>query len=365
MKADRRGFILPTSLLVMTLLTVMLTAAFVMVSAEYRSSDNSMASTRALAIAQAGLQTYFSSNRNLRPSDWGDSVRYTFTNGYTDVVGRKMRDISTGVTQWIIKATGTTTDPLLTAQVTAKRTVAQMATLQPSSLPARAGLVALNGVQVLGTGTNPLSGNSWGSCAGAMDTTGLATVSGGYYTQYTGTSNPAPPGGIEALASVNALFDSTHIDWASIVAGNFTPDYIASSTNLPAPLNTTWEVGYTSGDLTLPGTGGFPYNQRSGVLVVGGNLTLGHGSHWDGIIIVGGWVRPASTSSEHIVHGMLISGLNCITSSCPGSNTFYRGGGGPTYRDIYWSYCWASKAVALLNTMQPRKNTFVDNWAAY
>ena len=38
-----RGFVLPTSMLVVTLLTVMLAAAFILVSADYRTTDNTFA----------------------------------------------------------------------------------------------------------------------------------------------------------------------------------------------------------------------------------------------------------------------------------------------------------------------------------
>src|SRR5437868_496531 len=103
MSTRRRGFILPTSLLVLTLLTVMLTAAFVMVSAEFRSSDNSLSSVKAMALAEAGMQSYFAANRGLRPTDTYDSVRYTFSGGYADVVGRKMSNATTGTTPWMVK----------------------------------------------------------------------------------------------------------------------------------------------------------------------------------------------------------------------------------------------------------------------
>lgn len=52
-------------MLVVTLLTVMLASAFILVSADYRTTLNAFASARALALAQAGMQNYFSVGHNL------------------------------------------------------------------------------------------------------------------------------------------------------------------------------------------------------------------------------------------------------------------------------------------------------------
>ena len=52
-RAAERGFVLATTLLVTTLLTVMLAASFLLVSAEQRTTDNSFGTARALALAQA------------------------------------------------------------------------------------------------------------------------------------------------------------------------------------------------------------------------------------------------------------------------------------------------------------------------
>ena len=86
-----RGFILPTTMLVVVLLTVMLAAAFALASAEYRVTDNAFASSRSLAFAQAGMQNYLSVGHNLLALTQ-DSTTYTFSNGWAAVVARRLRD---------------------------------------------------------------------------------------------------------------------------------------------------------------------------------------------------------------------------------------------------------------------------------
>ncbi len=354
-----RGFILPTSLLVLTLLTVMLTAAFVLVAAEFRSTDNAAAGTRALALAQAGLQSYFSSNHGLKATNSNDSVRYTFSTGYADVVARKMLGDTAGTTTWVVRSAATTTDPLLRGQVTARRTVAQMAFLNPSALPMRAAIIALNGVNLTGTGQNPISGNNTNTAAcsnapagNAANIADLTTVPGGYTAS---NGQPATP---EYLASVAAVYDSTHIDWAAVVSGSFNPDYVIPGGSLPAVGNNTWLVGYVTGDITIPAS---VNSARQGILLVTGNVTFADNAVWNGIILAGGFIQGASTTASWNIGGFAVSGLNCgIGGTCPAANQLDRGS-----RNFKWSWCYAHLAVDAIAAMSPRKNTVVDSWAGY
>lgn len=160
MATNNRGFILATTLLVMTLLTVMLTAAFVMVSAEYRSTNGAYATTRALNFAQAGLQRYFSLPHTLTAGASVDSVNYAFSGGYARVVARKLRDsiAATERALWIVYSTGVDSTRSLTTQGSASRVVAQLAGLQTGAMPTPAAMVAVNGVQMTSSGGNPIRG---------------------------------------------------------------------------------------------------------------------------------------------------------------------------------------------------------------
>jgi len=361
MRASRRlrrqGFILPTTLLVLTLVTVMLAAAFVMVSAEYRTTDNSFASARALAIAQAGLQNYFAMGHILTGTS--DSTRYTYSGGYARVRAWRLRDsTTTGPKEpalWVVRAIGYDTVKAPAGQPNAQRAVAHFAQLNRGTLPARAAMVSANAVLMVGAGANPITGVNTGFLAvpGCVlpvndDTTGLTVPSGDY-----GGGNPVgiPPGrGIEYLASAAEVIDSTRIDWAALLGGQFTPDYV---NQFPPAGNSTYQAHYFTDDVTIPS------GQRRGLLVVNGDVTFGSGMHWDGIIVAGG--RVIAISSNFILHGVLISGLSLSQGVNVGDSQIRRGPG----RVIQWDWCYAQASIGALSYLIPMRNAWADNWSLY
>lgn len=344
-----RGFVLPTTLLVTTLLTVMLTAAFILVSAEYRTTDNSLAASRALSLAQAGLQSYFAQNRNLTGSTTYDSVRYAYSTGYADVVAQRLHAAaSSALALWVARSSGYDTVRVQPGQTNGKRVVAQLAQLNPGTIPARASFVAPNGVTMSATGANPIDGTDWGGCSPQSDTTGLTVPLGGYG----GSTAPQPAGNpsLEQIGTATTIIDSTRIDWASLLAGNFTPDYIGT---LPAAGNSTYQTHYFTTDVTIPS------GQRRGLLVVTGDVTLASGMRWDGIIIAGGHITATSTSFT--VYGMIISGLNLSLGQVVTANQVRRGFG----RRIRWASCNAGPTVTALSALVPVRNGWVDTWTTY
>ncbi|MFI5279656.1 MAG: hypothetical protein ACHQU1_04110 [Gemmatimonadales bacterium] len=364
--ATPSGFILPTTLLVMTLLTVMLTAAFIMASAEFRASDNSLASSRALSLAQAGLENYFSQQRSLDTSSTYDSVRISFSNGYADVVGRRIRAQTTNrLPRWLVRSIGTATDPRQPGQVQGQRAVAQVAELNNNVIPSRAAIVALNGIVMTGTSTNPINGtnanigSSWvvGCITPPGADTAAATVGNppSYVNGGVGASFPQPTRQVQSSWSASVVYDSTHIDWQRVLALDFSPDYVGS---LPPECsgNSTvcpYESHYYAGDVTVPPT---VVTGRRGLLIASGNVTI-TGSHWDGIIIAGGRLIATGT---FILHGMAITGLRCGTSTCPAVDSIPRGTG-----QLYWDWCYTHAAIGGLNGLVPFKNTWVDTWSLY
>ena len=348
MPTDRRGFILPTTLMVMTLLTVMLTAAFILISAESRTTDNSLAMGRAHALAQAGLQKYLTLNRGMSPSSNSDSVRLTFSAGYADVIGSRLVAPGTnGVALWLVRSTGVLTGATLTGLTTARRTVAQLASFNPGVLPLRAAFVSAHPITVVdffgwGGLSDPISGID---ACGVSNTRELTIASG----TLTGTTGGITP---DYLPSEAAVLDSTHIDWASLLAGNFTPDYTAPSW----PVWSGYPIGYAPGNFTLPGGG------RVGILVVQGDLTISDFSHWGGILIVGGRVHVPVLPIDIQIRGAVISGLNnLITPGSVGLDTLYRGFG----VSFQWNSCEAGWAVGAMAAMSPMKNGYIDTWANY
>lgn len=357
-----RGFILATTLLVMTLLTVMLTAAFVMVSAESRTTNASYATTRSLGLAQAGLQSYLSQSHVL--GSGYDSLNYAFPGGYSRVVARRLRD-STGTERavWVVYSTGVDSTGTLVGQGSGQRVVAQLAHLDAGILPARAAMVAANGVSMSASGANPIDGINTGfdvpPCFtpnppnAFYDTVGLVTGTG----MYTGSGGATPggeAGGTQYLADAGEVIDSTRIDWARLVAGEFTPD---SYNALPTNGNSTYQSHYFTGNVTIPS------GTRRGMLVSLGNVTLANGSHWDGIIIAGGKL-DANVNGNFRVHGIVITGLNISLGQAVSANQVRRECGTCT-REIRWDYCYTRSSIANLSYLVPIRGTFVDTWKTY
>lgn len=339
------GFILPTTLMVMTLLTVMLSAAFVMVSAEFRASDNALAQSRATSLAQAGIQDYFSRNRAISSGTTYDSLRITYSAGYADVVARRLVPvIGSRQAIWLVRSTGSITGSVLSGQVQAQRTVAQFSTFNPGVLPVKAAFVAGNQIVFINTGLPaPITGSD--SC-GALDSAGLVVTPANMVGDHSGmVIRTFPP---------NAVLDSTHIDWSSLVAGNFTPDY-----NVPpfpgAAAMTTFPILYSSGNLSLSA-----FSTGRGILVVKGDLSIGVWASWSGIILVGGRVTAAGFSLVNI-QGTVVTGLNNITTpNSVGPDTIPRGWPG-----FQWNSCDAASAAASQGAMAPLRHTFIDTWATY
>jgi hypothetical protein len=344
--------------MVMTLLTVMLATAFLLISAETRTTDSSFAASRALALAQAGQQAYFSTGHGIVGTY--DSVHYTFTGGFARVIARRLHDSTTSRPQlWVIYTTGVDTTRAMGAQPNGLRTIAQLARLQTGSLPARAAIIAANGVRFLGSGDNPIDGSDAAFCWPQHDSTGLtAAVGGAVDSSPPPPAKPAPAGspGLEILATEQAVLDSTHIDWVRLVdQGEFTPDYTATPPCTHSQQLSGFPSGFCNGNATLTG-------RRYGILVVTGNVDLASAAHWDGILIVGGRLTtPSGGSSTYTVHGMVITGLNMLKGQAVQANQLRRGTG----RVIQWASCYTAPSVTGLAVFAPVQGTWFDNWALY
>jgi hypothetical protein len=337
----RGGFILPTTLLVVTVLTVMLAAGFILVSAEYRVTDNSFASSRALAIAQAGLQNYFTSGHPLTGA--ADSTIYTFSKGYARVAAFKLRDpTATAQALWVVRSIGFDTVRASAGQPNGQRAIAQFAEFQPGVLPVLAAVVAPNGVF--------LSGSSLAAPSG-IDRCGSSNIYG-VTGGLSGILSPAPlgsPAGEDPRYTTAAqIIDATRINWPALLGGQFTPDYTTSPPCLHSMQTSGgFPVGLCNGNASLSG-------RRYGLLVVTGNVTLESGVHWDGILVVGGKVN--ANRDDVRVHGIMITGLNG-PSVAP--DTLKRG------NTFQASSCYSDPSVATLSGLVPIKNAWVDNWSTY
>jgi hypothetical protein len=167
--------------------------------------------------------------------------------------------------------------------------------------------------------------------------------------------------------------DSTLINWARVVAGDLYPDY---TNTLPTPCVPWHPWGdsnycpyssyYWNGSVTVTSAG---IGASRGLLIATGDVTMADGAHWDGIIIAGG--RFIANVNSYVVHGMVISGLNCTTGSCPPPSSIQRGPATSAVTPpiniavIRWDWCYAHAAISGFASLAPISGTFMDNWKTY
>lgn len=344
---NERGVALPIALFVVTIMTVMLAAAFTRVGAEREMATGASDAVNALTVAQTGLQTYFGT-RTGRPAD-GDSIRFNVTGGYADVVARVVRRSADTLQKelYIVRSTGYVIVPALGATAQGKRTVAQFARWQVGNMRRIAAYVAANGA----TDQNPANQVRAGGADQCGTTPGIGSIRGASASSLSrGTYQPTAIIG----GSGTQVADTTNIDWITIVNGGFTPDY--------RYINTA-DLGYKSqmvqGDATLNNALG------RGLLIVTGNLTMsGSSAHWQGIVLVGGKIIFTNgTKSEF--EGLVISGLNELLSGASPQATQLGGVGGATWWHFDYCSTYVDATLAALTGLVGVPNAWVDNWATY
>jgi hypothetical protein len=232
-------------------------------------------------------------------------------------------------------------------------------------------MVAPNGVQILGAGSPgaAFSGTDLGSqCSCTSPGTGSNALS-----VATGWLNPnTPPTPTEWFSTRKAALDSTHIDWASLLSGNFTPDSTltpGSTVGWPAGGSCTYLTWYVPGDAVIPAIPGGPYGSGiRGLLVVRGNVTVSDGAHWDGVIVAGGRLKGATSSANYLIHGMAVTGLSLLspgTDPGPDSVATQPPLSAGYAAHVQWTWCYTKGAIGSLSYLVPVKNSWVDTWSTY
>jgi hypothetical protein len=346
---NQRGIALPVTIFIITLMTITLAAAFARVGAEREMAVGAGEAISALTVAQSGLQRYVGS-RTSRPPD-GDSVRFNVTGGYADVVARIVESDSLDdrTTMYVVRSTGYVIVPALGGTAQGKRTVAQFAQWQVGEIRRLAAFVAANGLTDQTGGEIEIFGTD--QCGGVIPTGSVRTTSGPALNDGTYTPVPIRSGNGDAVA------DTTGINWAAIVNGDFLADESTLITGQWA--NKSYLV---RGNATLAaGTWG------QGLLIVTGDLTTtgggGQWARWYGVILVGGRIMFNANRTEF--RGMVVSGLNEQLGGAPPPAGTIGGGGGSARYHVFYCADDVNDVIAPLTGLAPIRNAWVDNWASY
>jgi hypothetical protein len=361
---ERRGFAIPVAVLVIAVLTIMVAGGFSLVSAERRSVADQKSQISAFRIAEQGLELYLVARDSLLAAQPGythipglkDSVIINMTGGYANVSLTRIRPpINNQSGLYVVRSKGVETVGAYAGSPQGVRTVAQYVLWEPAPMQVLAGWTALSGLRV--------NGNS--ATIGGVDICGAADTVAGVviplnpgYTGKTGIATGDPP-----IDTVTA--DSVHIDWNAIVNnGAITPTITIPPGSWPgAALQAAYAdtssmyypiIRINSPDYALPTSG-------KGMIIATGNITLGGGVGWRGVLLVGGSITAngQNDANDGGVQGATVSGLN-VKLGMPAPTATANG-----TKKYSFNSCEVARANSATGALVTLRNTWVDNWVEY
>ena len=357
---ERRGFAIPTAVLVIMVLTIMVAGGFSIVSAERRSVADQKSQISAFRIAEQGLEVYLVSRDSLitagvlkcNPTPCAhvpaakDSASINVTGGVANVSLTMIRPpINNQSGLYVVRSKGVETTNAYNGSPQAVRTVAQYVLWEPLPMQVLAGWTALSGLQK--------NGNA--GTIGGIDLCGLPdTVAGVVVPMNPGyTGNTSAAVGDPPIDSVTP--DSVHIDWNSIINLNA----ITPTVTLPGgawPTAAMWAdtsfypiIRVNQADWSPPSSG-------RGMIIASGNVAFNGSTTWNGVILVGGYI---TSNGNNGIQGATVSGLNVkLGIAVPKSVA----NGTKSYN---FNSCEVAKANKPAGALVTLRNTWVDNWVEY
>jgi hypothetical protein len=353
--SERKGFALPTAILVVGILSISIAAGFTLVNAERKGVDDQKAQVSAFVLAEQGLETFFIKRDSLGfkstpPGVREGPIRVYLKGGYADVELDRIRPpVGSLAGLYVVRSKGTQTQGAIGGTPAGVRTVAQYAAWEPASMEVLAGWTAISGIKK--------NGNS-GQFLGIDACKDSASIAGVAVPQVPGFNQPGTTDSLEYLAdSVNAAAARVEIDWAGILAGTaLTPTYIVPPDAIPSFADTTF---YPTIFMVGSGTvGSSQLNGGRGTLIVANNLDTGSGAtfNWKGVVLVGG---DLTGNGNNYIQGAIVSALNAKLGQKVAINTV---NGTKQYQ---YNSCEVAKAMMALGALIPLPNTWVDNWVEY
>lgn len=357
-KTERRGFAIPTALLIIAALTIMVAGGFSLVSAERRSVADQKSQITAFRIAEQGLELFLVKRDSLMAGHPGyshvpgltpDTAVIPMTGGVATVTLTRLRPVrgsQSGL--YVARSRGVETVGAYAGTPQGVRTVAQYVLWEPAPMQVLAGWTALSGLQKNG-GAGTLGGIDL--CHDSATVAGVVVpVNPGYTGKTVAVGDPP----VDSVAP-----DSVAIDWNGIVNGGLiTPTLTIPPASWPtaamtasyADTNSTYyPIIRVNGDFALPSSG-------TGMLIVTGSLTLNGSVGWRGVLLVG---NDITSNGNNGIAGATVSGLNVKLGSYVPTST---GNGTKSYN---YDSCEVAKSTTTMGALVTLRNTWVDNWVEY
>lgn len=351
---QRKGFALPSAILVVGVLSISIAAGFTLVNSERKGVDDQKAQVSAFVLAEQGLQTFFIKRDSLGfkstpPGLKEGPIRIYLKGGYADVQLDRIRPPTGSLAGlYVVRSKGTQTQGAINGTPAGVRTVAQYASWEPADMDVNAGWTAITGIKKNGAS---------GSFLGVDACSDSAAVAGVAVPLIPGFNRPATADSVEYLGqTVNDAARAVEIDWAGILAGTaITPNIVIPPDPFPTWGDTTYyPTIYYDGTLNTNNA----LNNGRGILIVKGDLDGGNGATftWKGIVLVGGDIIG---NGNNYIQGAIISALNAKLGITVPINTV---NGTKVYQ---YNSCEVAKALMGMGALIPLPNTWVDNWVEY
>ena len=362
----RRGGTLPMVILLITVATIALAAAYTLNGTESQLGDDYEEQVAALALAESGRHRYLTDRAGL---GWPDTIpgalevdTIPYTDGRAIVTLTRIRpQVQQLPPLYLLTSRGLRNPPAHGNVPAAERTVSQYLYWDVMPLNILAGWTSLSGLTKNGLNPNAISGidstlGPAGGCPAALSPVAAVAV----------PTTPGFTGNLGSLAGVPlvtqlgdaaATRGSVDIDWAGIVAGtaDITYDIVIPGGTLPtsayfAANPNYWPTIKVTGNIALTSNG-------RGTLIVTGNVTASNQSKWEGVMLVGGTL---TSNGKTGVSGAVISGLNVLLGQAvPVTDV---GNGEKLY---HFNSCNVAKAMKSKAKLRPLPNTWMDNVASY
>ena len=361
MPAARRGATLPMVILLITVMTIALAAAYTLNGTELQVGDDYEEQVAALALAESGRHRFLTDRAGLGwQTDSAPAALEVDTIAYVGGAAIvSLRRIRPQVQQlpplYLLTSRGVRAAPVQGNIPPAERTVAQYVYWDAVPLNMLAGWTSLSGLNKNGT-AGLISGvdlnTGTGGCPPPLQP--VAGVAVPTNPGMTGSLAPAvgnPP--VKLLGDAAATAGAVDIDWAGLInqTADMTYDVVIPGGTWPSFADPNyWPTILIKGDWTLSSLG-------RGTLIVTGTLTQNNNSIWEGVVLVGNTVVSNGNTS---VRGATITGLNILLGQAVPIQDI--GNGTKTYQI---NSCNTARALRNKAKLRPLPNTWMDNWASY
>jgi hypothetical protein len=371
--ANRKGFALPMSILVIAVLTAAIAAAFSSTNAEYTTNAAQRSENRAYNLAETGLERFMVLRSTTGFCDHcGDPLavdsewtRVSLPGGYADVVAIKVKpgvDPTTPAIYFIRSKGVDTTVKLSSAMaVNAEHTVGIYAKWITATMKVSAAWTSLSGLQKNGTGT--IDGRD--ACGKMPDVAGAQTINGDFENNGNASvffGNPP----VDTSKTFAQLSAQNQIDWNAIINQNsMVPDITVP--DQPFPDAATFAADTNYWPVIRVKTNGYRLpNAGRGIIIADSDFEV-HGSNmWSGILLVGG---ALTSDGNNTTWGATLSGLNYLLGGTPTISISGKPDGDDAAANGQKTYVYDSCSVALASQRMRKyisiPNSWMDNLASW